>query len=335
MEQRRAATDSPRQRNANYSEIELNTSLRDQSVLEVEPPDSDDSKSKPRSAWKKLCAFFRSPEGKDVLRSLACLGVPIVVFYVPACHDWLGKQAYIALVLAVPVSLFATPFYVGVAVGFTLKLLLAICIGQAYGLLVVAVAADSWPAILAFIFVESFVGAYAFLIDFQWGVSLCLAGVIFSFFLIKAQYAAFSQQGENGWDKRGEVLEYAMNYSRAMLLPSVLGVVMPMVMAVLVFPKLLYLELPALLSNKVVKKVGELYEKMLEVYFLRERELIPDKFAALFEESRELFLLADRLPYLQALANSEGAWSFTMRRYQVRHTRSLLSARARNLDLDR
>ena len=148
MEQRRAATNSPRQRNANYSEIELNTSLRDQSVLEVEPPDSDDSKSKPRSAWKKLCAFFRSPEGKDVLRSLACLGVPIVVFYVPACHDWLGKQAYIALVLAVPVSLFATPFYVGVAVGFTLKLLLAICIGQAYGLLVVAVAADSWPAIL-------------------------------------------------------------------------------------------------------------------------------------------------------------------------------------------
>ena len=54
-----------------------------------------------------------------------------------------------------------------------------------------AVAADAWAGIVAMLGALAFVSSHLLLRDFQWGISMCLAGTVFCFFTVKAQYVHF------------------------------------------------------------------------------------------------------------------------------------------------
>ncbi len=94
--------------------------------------------------------------------------------------------------LPIAPALFATPAYVGVLVSLCLKLAAGVAVGQAYALLVVAVAADAWAGIVAMLGALAFVSSHLLLRDFQWGIAMCLAGTVFCFITVKAQYVGHS-----------------------------------------------------------------------------------------------------------------------------------------------
>lgn len=191
---------------------ETNTSLRDETVLEVErvpsvwkgPKFPGGTKLKLKAAWR----FLNSDVGHNLIRSFLCLSVPSVVYYIPHVREELGRMAFLLPLFACVLGVFALPTYVGVCVSLALKLLISIAFGQAYAFFVVWIAADLWPVLTLLLFIEAFLSSSLLLRDLQWGISMCLgelsnvarpasssscadrdtlktAGTICSFFLLK------------------------------------------------------------------------------------------------------------------------------------------------------
>ena len=134
-------------------------------------------------------------------------------------------------------------------------------------------------------------------------------------FLLSLRYAAFFQQGRVGWDIRSEVLAFTLTYAGQVLLPASLGIAVPLVVSLMVWPQFVFLEFNRLLSEQICAKLSALYAKIDALYFHRRSSSDPEEFKTflenIFEEQSALFSLAERLPYLVTLANIEGAWTLT------------------------
>ncbi|QDZ23538.1 hypothetical protein HOP50_10g60770 [Chloropicon primus] len=294
-------------------------------AVDVKDGDGEDTwRTSASRCWDEARGFACSTLGKGVLRSWLCLTIPAVLFYVPAVNEWLGKQAFLMVLLAITTGLLATPCCVGVVTSFTLKVVVSLALGQAYGLLCIAVTADHWPGILAFVFVISFVSSYTLRLDFQWGVGLCLAGTVFGFTLIKAQYQVFFQNGLTGWEVRPQVLNFSLEFMKSVLKPACMGLAIPLVVNLTVFPQLMYLQFNTILIH-LCRGVGELWDCLLEQHF--SDVLHPDatEWHEVYKHARAVFQSADRLPALLAVSKIEGAFSFSKRgSYQSKVVRPLM-----------
>ena len=87
---------------------ETNTSLRDETVLEVERVPSvwkGGTKLKLKAAWR----FLNSDVGHNLIRSFLCLSVPSVVYYIPHVREELGRMAFLLPLFACVLGVFAMP----------------------------------------------------------------------------------------------------------------------------------------------------------------------------------------------------------------------------------
>ena len=256
-------------------------------------------------AWN----FLLSPIGKALTRSWLVLVIPTIMFYIPAVHDFLGRNAFLMVLLPYLFAMFANPCYVGVVVSFAAKLLCGMLIGQVYALLIVGTTIDFWPGVVILLGIMAFLSSYLLQKDLQWGLSLCLAGTINCFFTAKATYAHFVQQGKTGWDIRGEVVLFAAAYAKGILIPSSIGIAVALTISLLVWPSFMFLEFSRMISHRLLDKVMVLHEKLTKL--VSERDHDDGFLEGLFEDQQSLFILADKLPYLLTLANLEGGWTLT------------------------
>ena len=99
---------------------------------------------------------------------------------------------------------------------------------------------------------------------------------------------------------------------KSMLIPSLVGIGVPLVVNLVVFPQFMFFEFNRLLV-KVCKGIEELYENLFDLHFSNMLSPNSDAWVSsgVFNQSQALFQLADRLPALLSIANMEGAWSFT------------------------
>ena len=218
-----------------------------------------------------------------------------------------------------------------------LKLLISIAFGQAYAFLVIVIAADLWPVITLLLFFEAFLSSSLLLRSLEWGISMCLgelsnvarlasssscadrdtlktAGTICSFFILKAQYQEFFQQGEIGWSVRPQVIAWCYRYSAQILVPSCLSVGITLLLSLCLFPKLMFVEFNKLLSERLLPKTRAIYQRLYELYMTENNGTGKGQevcWASLFQDQHSLFELADRLPFLLQIANQEGAWTLT------------------------
>jgi hypothetical protein len=298
-----------------YGDEEIATTLRDNEILEIEKLAERENQNCNRcfrggGTIKDVKTFLLSPTGKAVTRAWLCLTVPAMLFAIPEIHDWLGRYAFLMPLLSIALAIFAQPCYIGVMCSLSLKLLCGICIGQVYALFVVCVSGMFWPGIVALLGVIAFVSSYLQRKCFQWGLAMCLAGTIFCFFTVKAQYVHFFQTGRSDAG-RGEVMRYTLSQSAQLITPALFGVLVPFVVSILVWPTFMFLEFNKLLSEKICVKVMRLYEKLCSLYFDDDLPGGPQFLQTIFQDQQELFHLADRLPYLLNLAQVEGAWTLT------------------------